>query len=291
MGNDVDNLVRAGVLVTSLAMLAVAAILARPLALRVCRTQAVAFACLATTLPILAVTRLVQLDEWRYGFVPSNMLDWLGHWDSAHVIAPQNPQWTLNVLLFVPAGAVLTTVIRRAGVVAGALAAGALLIEALQGLTSRGAPDTADLFANALGGGLGVLIGSIVNGATGNLHWSRRAAIAGTVVLGTVAFGTVVTLALLADHHRTELRHRLEQRFSSTRWDDLPSPSGADSNIVEWLVTAGVREDSIVYGDRSVDVRYAIRYYGFERCVFVVLSDDLPQFREGSGDECTVFRG
>jgi hypothetical protein len=161
VGSDVDHLVRVGVLATALAMLVLAAILARPLADRIGRSRPAAFACLATTLPILAVTRLVRLDEWRYRFTPRHLGEWLAHWDATRVVAPLSAQWILNVLLFVPAGAVLTSVMRRPGVVAGALAGATLLIELLQALTSRGAPETADLVANAVGGGLGVLLGLV----------------------------------------------------------------------------------------------------------------------------------
>jgi VanZ like family len=150
----IGSLVDVRVVVVALVLAVVCGLAARPVARKTGATKRSSFVALSALALIAALTlanrgvvvsrnRVVtQLTWWTegWGHLPSNIGD-LG--------------WWMNVLLFVPAGALWTFVTGKAAPTVVSLAIASFVIETAHATVLSGIGDPADLVANMAGAGLG----------------------------------------------------------------------------------------------------------------------------------------
>jgi glycopeptide antibiotics resistance protein len=140
-------------------MLVFSSAVAIPVARRTARPWwqvVLAFASVAAILAVTLVGRVRKLSPFNIG---RWSVDWLHDGDLWRHAFDIDRGWLLNVALFVPAGAVITYVTRRPSMAFFGLVVGSLAIELVQRRYGLGAADPADLLANTIGAGIGVLIG------------------------------------------------------------------------------------------------------------------------------------
>jgi hypothetical protein len=172
---ELGHLGASGLTLTLGPMLLVALLVARPVARR-CGTSAVVAACAIGSVGlVLALTLGARaIDGVREPAVA--WTPWFGDAVMRRRILTPDPDWMLNVALFVPAGASLTALTRRAGLVVVALLGLSIGVEVLQRLTEVGLPDPADVVANTIGAalGAGLAVASDRTRAGGNTKRSSR---------------------------------------------------------------------------------------------------------------------
>ncbi len=253
---------------------------------------------LLVTMPIFAVTLFDRPGTLRDASVADGLTWWTRGWDEVPDLARGDAGWKLNVILFVPAGAAWTWLVRRPGLVVAAAAVGSFLIETVQAVTYLGAPDPGDLVANASGAAIGAAPVAV---------WLRRrhpgetrpadrrvvaASIIGLALVVAIGVGFVQSRANVA---RNELRAELESALAGITIADVDAMfvayESGGSNPFESLVS--VRPDWWVHVGDGVPLtaRYPIEFFGAHRCVFVTFSDGPPEFRNEKGSVCTRFLG
>jgi VanZ like family len=287
---------------------AVSVVVAPPVARRFRLTRGAAYAGALSTIAILSIT-LFDRSGLAIGFDLGRALTW---WttqrESVIDVARSEPQWFLNVALFVPAAVVWTVVTKRPIRVAALLAAYSFGIETLQGLTGYGAADVTDLAANALGAALGALGAAIVLRSLRTLlpdvtkpdpdeldqsrltpGWVAGSLLATSMLIGVVFFGVQAVVA----RRQTQLRHEVERVFAGLTIGDINEIRNPNAvGLSPFFDLVSVRPDSYQFFDdeRPVEVRYPVDFLGAYRCVFVTFSNASPVFDNGSGQECTEDR-
>lgn len=112
---------------------------------------------------ILAVTlggRMLKLTNWGRSEVT---LSWLFDGGSWRRVLETDRTWALNALLFVPAGCLLTMIVRRAWVAVVSMLALSFLIEVVQRSTRLGVADVSDLVANIIGAAAGSAVAVVIH--------------------------------------------------------------------------------------------------------------------------------
>ena len=301
----VSRLLALGVLPVIAALVALSGFASAPLARRLQRDRRHVAVCLAVTAPIIAVTLL--RDGWPRGFADDISLTvtwWLQGWGDVANDLVTFSEATLNVLLFVPAGAAWAAMTRRYGRTLAALAASSFVIETVQALFGLGAPDTTDLVANTLGAAIGVGLGVVGVAVWRRTKWSLLGpsvqsrscgvlfATAAGVLVAVVA--AVLIVQWRADAARDDLLSELRRTYDGTTLRDMDAVfQDSDGSYQQFLDRNSVRPDSQRSGasPRRTEVRYATMYFGFSRCVFVTWTNDGVSFRSDEGDACTDFLG
>lgn len=301
-----SSIVDAGTLIVLLASVLVAVVLAVPFAARWRTSRRLATLSFFAVGAILAATirahdvALLATDPGALlacaGCSPFAWITDAALWARA---ARVDAGWLLNVVLFVPAGFLFVLATRRPWRVLVGLVALSLLIEVVQDLLRLGAPDPADLIANALGAGLGVGAGGLAKrvapgrfGVDADARTSRRRFAGGVAIV--VALVTLGWLGIQvgADLRRDELAADLETAFASTTAPDIEATlareGGADALFAStstWPMYLGRVGDSDEF-----EGFYATQFFGAHRCVTIRWSADGFTLRDGSGDTCTTFR-
>ncbi len=248
------------------------------------------FVAFATLAPILAVT--LFRGEVSLGFNPGGLTDWSGS-DLASLSRDPlaSSQFSLNVMLFVPAGGAWTWLTKRPGRTLGALVAGSFALECVQAVTAAGANDLIDLVSNSLGSlvgtGTALIVISIVGGRVRSLSTARRLQLIGASLVAVV----LVTVGWFAgaSQRQSNTRSAVIQRFDGI---DLASIQEEIESDFDAVVTAvpGVRGDYFLLDD-SVELRYPATFFGLHRCVYATWTGDEMAIRNASGDDCTRFLG
>ncbi len=279
-------------------LLLLSLILARPLARRFGTTSLLAAAALVSIASILAVTLGQRAVDFGAGFGRFS-LTWLvdlGLWSNAFEISSG---WRWNLALFVPAGFFLTLAVGRPFRVFLGLLGLSLAIEISQGIGSLGAQDPADLLANGIGAAVGASLGTLLLSVLpGSSQWGSGRATsprflavgaAAVVLLGTIGwFG----LGFGADGRRDDLAAELARTFAGTTSTDIASKLETTDGYNALLETTSVWPSYLgqVGETDAFEARYPVAFFGFHRCVFVRWTTEGTALRNGSGDECTVFR-
>lgn len=283
--------VRGGQVLAGAVLLILTAI-AASLASRSERCRVSAGRLILLTVPIVLIVSVTLL---RVGFGAvqlSGVLDWSSDGWQRISYGPYGSQVVLNVLLFVPAGVAWAYVSRRPVTVIVGLCGLSVLVELLQGLAGVGAPDIADVLANALGAMIGAvlgeLIGLVVNVFDRRLPVTRR--------LGTLAFGVILILVLAsmailfgADQRQERTAATLRVMFGDSSIDDLKRWDKAGDLEEKVFFPSGlsvVAEGMIGPNDREVTLRYPANFFGARRCVLVTWQVDDAVIREEAGDVC-----
>lgn len=298
MGRVVSQLADGRLVAGIVATLVVAFVVSIAAARRFDRPLSRILPVLVVTLPILAVTLFDRQGTLRQASVADGLTWWLHGWSDVPDLARGDAGWRLNVILFVPAGAAWTWLVRRPGRVVAGLAAASFVIETVQAITYLGAPDPGDLVANSLGAAVGAAPVAV---------WLRRrhpqdvqavdrrvvlATLVGLVVMAAVGIGFVQTRA---NAGRNDLRRELDDAFATTTIDDIDAMfidvEDGRANPFESLVS--VRPDWWVHsgGGTPMTARYPIEFFGAHRCVFVTFSAEPAVFRNEKGSVCTRYLG
>ena len=250
------------------------------------------FASLASVCLIIAVTLL------RSGWPRQISLGMLTDWSTTGLERLRSDpfgssQFILNLVLFVPAGALWTWMTRRPAVVAAALVGVSLLIESSQAITGLGAPDVADLFANSIGALVGVgttVLFAVVRPRAETTMSPRKQALVAIAVLGLGAIGLAL-MVVGADRHQQSLRRELQSAFAGTTKADIDRWNADGTMLQEVFDAVSVFADGTQYSPNEVKVRYPAPFFGLHRCVFVIWIPATVKFELGSGDACTEFLG
>ncbi|MDP2290595.1 MAG: VanZ family protein [Actinomycetota bacterium] len=199
-------------------------------------------------------------------------------------------QFLLNIVLFVPAGAVWTWLIGRPLLVLGGLAAFSMVVEAVQAVAHVGSPDVADLLANTVGAGLGVAAAVILRRVVGNrgrtLSPRSQMIVAGVVV--TVAVLSMAGWFVSAARAQEQLARELRDAFEGTHRSSIETWLADDPGSV-FGAAPGHYSTGIRRSDDRLEIRYPTDFFGLSRCVFVVWSADGVDTRPESGRDCTDF--
>ena len=256
-------------------------------------SRALATSALASLGLILAVTLGVRADG---AGLTGPSLAWLADGSMWSQSINSGTEWWLNLLLFLPAGFLLTRSFRRPLLVALALAATSLVIEVVQSV-GLGAPDPADLAANSLGAGAGALGASLVSLIPSSRLGGGRKGIVSGRRLANCLLILVLTFALawtgaiqIVDSRQRQLTSDVRKTFAGTTAADIAVRINSD---YEGLLSAtSVRPTYFgrVGNADQYEARYPIVFLGLDRCVFIRWSRPGFTVRMGSGDECTVFR-
>jgi hypothetical protein len=207
--------------------------------------------------------------------------------------------WLLNVALFVPAGLFATLATRRPWRVLVALVGLSLLIEVVQDLTYLGAPDPADLLANALGAALGVIVASGYLSLAARLRPSDATAPPSSRALfvGMAAIAMLVGLAWLgvqvgADMRQAALRAELQTVFAGTTSTDMARRIATDDGFTGLLAAVTTRPGYLgrVGETDQFEARYTAQFFGAYRCVYIRWTTAGLALRDASGHECAEFR-
>lgn len=250
------------------------------------------FASLASVSLIVAVTLL------RSGWPQQVSLGRVADWSTTSLERLrsdpfESSQFILNVVLFVPAGAVWTWMTKRPAAVAAALVGVSVLIESVQAITGLGAPDVADLLANSIGALVGVcasaLLARVRPRAEGTLSPRKQA----TVAVAVLSLGAVGLALMLvgADRHQHSLRRELRTAFAGTTKADIDRWNADGTMLKEVFDAVSAFADGTTYSPDEVKVRYPAPFFGLHRCVFVIWTPTAVEFKLGSGDACTDFLG
>ncbi len=301
----VTDLVDAGVLLVFVPLLFVAAVLAGPVARRIGSSRLLAWLALVSIAGILAATLrerdlLAQLSDAGptscAGCVPFGWLTDPRLWSRAARI---DSAWLLNVALFIPAGLLVTLASRRPGRVLVAMAGLALSIEVIQDLARLGSPDPADLVANSVGAAIGVGLGiaALRVRPARIAHQpdpttSRRAEVA--FIVGAITIVTLgwLGLSLGADARLDSLRQELTEAFAGSTASNMEARLASTEGFDETLASVSVRPSYLgrVGASEQFEGRYATQFFGLWRCAYIRWTADGFELRDGSGDECSVFR-
>ena len=291
MSQDFNSIAATGAVPALLVLLVIAGVVSVFVARRGGERSAFEwFVAFATLAPILAVTLL--RGEVSLGFNPGGLTDWSGS-DLAGLSRDPlaSSQFLLNVMLFVPAGAVWTWLTKRPGRTLGALVAGSFAIECVQAVTGAGGNDPIDLVSNSLGSlvgtGTALIVISIAGGRVRSLSTARRLQLIGASLVAVV----LVTVGWFAgaSQRQSNTRSAVIERFDGI---DLASIQEEIESDFDAVVTAvpGVRGDYFLLDD-SVELRYPATFFGLHRCVYATWTGGAMAIRNASGDDCTRFLG
>jgi hypothetical protein len=193
---------------------------------------------------------------------------------------------TLNILLFVPAGILLSLKYRRPWLAVSLLGVLSLLIELAQGLFGLGNPDASDLVSNLLGALLGAQVASIALCFTR----FRNPTILGTAVGVTFAITACIAAANpLAGLRERGVEHQLLDRFSGTtlanyrRWDETNV-----LNSTAFQVDRLSSDGSTISADQAT-VRFPVNTFGIRRCVLAIWTAPGFHVQRESGTPCAEF--
>jgi hypothetical protein len=269
------------------------AVLVRPLAGRLEASRVLVAAALVASGFIIVLTApftnpsvLVHLDEvWQWDRVrtwPSNGLLDLAFVDLGF-------EGWLNVVLFVPAGFLWSVIVRRWWAVFAALVMYAIVVETIQaGLLVRVA-DVRDVYANALGAGLGVLAAFL-------RHTMSRQPVRGLTVSAGLVLGfslVVVTgnhwLSGGADRAQSELLSAVQEAFRDSTSRDVLNATD-NGGYLEFGSRPGVAPDYLGEVEPGViEARYRIDSQERPRCVMATWTQRSVDYRADAGDRCRRF--
>ena len=166
-------------------------------------------------------------------------------------------------------------------------------------MTFLGQPDPADLVANSLGAAIGVVIGMgtlLVSPRFGS-HEGAMAPTRRGLVLGLGAICLLVGLGwagqqLGADQRRDALRHELQDRFAGSTSTDIAARLATEEGFSELLAGVTTRPTYLAQVGETdqFEGRYSVQFFGSYRCVFIRWTTAGFTLRDGSGEECSVFR-
>ena len=229
------------------------------------------------------------------GFHFGSVLDWSGQgWDRLSY-DPFTSQTVLNAALFFPAGAIYAFALRSLARVALGLIALSFAVECLQGLTTAGVPDPADLIANSVGGAIGALTGyalAVIFLAATRQEVNLPSAL---VRLGcALVAGTMVVplLHVAADRRQEQLVEKLRGLFEHSSleqylaWQADDAGGGLDAHVFRPSVLGPAGTDGAVRTSSSVLQRYPASFFGVERCVLVTWQPGHTTIQPESGEVC-----
>lgn len=289
--------VDAGVLVVFVPLLACAVALSSPTARRIgCRRWLAGLALvslagvLAVTLGVRAVNGGGRFANPRLGWITDREL-WASSLDTG-------AGWWLNVVLFVPAGVFIGAATRRARWTLVGLVGLSVLIEVVQSLGLLGAADPADVVANSIGAAIGCFLSipfrRLVLLDEGPERRSARLRIALLGAAGVIAVGGLGWLVIVAgaDARRDSLTNELREAFAGTTSVEIEVKLENADGFEEMLSATSVRPGYLgrVGDTDEFEGRWSTEFFGLHRCVFVRRAPTGVTMRDGSGDECTVFR-
>jgi hypothetical protein len=245
------------------------------------------FLALASLSGIVAVT--LFRTGMRPSFSPSGALDWAGDGIGRFVDElGSDSEITLNALLFVPAGAVLTFRLRRPIPVLSFLALLSLAIELVQGLLELGNPDVTDLLSNTLGAFAGASFATVALCLTKHRNASLVWTAAGAIGLAVLATAAAVPLAKI---RQGDVEHELTDAFRGTtlvdyrRWEDT-------GELPDRVFSVDRRfSDGATSGPDSAVVRFPASTLGVLQCVYATWTAHGFEIRPESGGRCTTFMG
>jgi glycopeptide antibiotics resistance protein len=196
--------------------------------------------------------------------------------------SPSASQVLANIVLFAPAGLVLT-VLTRAPLVSWMVMAGtAALMEVAQAITAVGVADVADLLANTVGATVGVATGALVLLLDRNAE-DRRAPVRFLLVLLVVLAVAAVTMPWAAQERQDRLAQDLADRFAGTDLDVYRQWERDDRLYEEVFDVAGVFADGTSDSGGSVTVRHPASFFLSRRCVLLTWSPDGVDLTRASG--------
>ena len=288
--------VDAGVLVVFLPLLACALALSARTARRIGCGRLLAGLALASVAGILAVTLGVRAINGGGGFGNAS-LGWVTDGDLWANSLDNGAGWWLNVALFVPAGLFVSAATRRARWSLVGLIGLSVLIEAVQSLGLLGAADPADLAANSIGAAIGCCLSIPVRRLVLLDEGGERRSVTFRVVLvgvaGVIAVGVMGWLSIVAgaDARRDSLANELREAFAGTTAVEIEAKLDSADGFEQMLSATSVRPGYLgrVGDTAEFEGRWSTEFFGLQRCVFVRWTVTGMAFRNGSGDECTIF--
>ena len=243
---------------------------------------------------LLIVDATLFRDSALPTFSPAGVLHWShGGWTRLSY-DPWSSQVVENVALFAPAGFAWNLLRRRGLIVWIGLTGMSLLIETIQGLTGLGAPDVADLLANAAGAAVGVFLAGLVLAAAA-LRRGRRPNLRAIAVRAALIVAAAILGFTFATHgaaaRQARLEHELVRLYSSSSLQQFKRWERSGRLPQEVFARTSVSSDGASYGAGVVTIRYPASFFGIERCVFATWQTLGFAVRRGSGRECTTFLG
>ena len=303
MRDMVERLVDERIWITLAVCAVVAAGLAVPVGRRLGISAAAAFAGLITTLPVLAITVLSRVDSAASGGAAGGLVHgaqrtidrwtWFDHgWDGIFHSALNDPGWILNVLLFVPAGAVWAIATGWSFPVWVWLTIASFVVETIQSVSGRGIGQVADLVANSLGAAIGVLLGVVVfRTFDGVVQAGRRhpwwvALIAVTMVV--IGYALVL---ITVDSRNDRLLHEVTTAFDGYTSREILRYLDDDQQYMsraefEHKVSTPPASITVDRAAATVVVRYAVTAFGLQRCSIARFDAQGAQFSRASGSDC-----
>lgn len=288
--------VDAGVLVVFVPLLACAVALSAPTARRIGCGRLLAGLALASVAGILAITLGVRAVNGGGGFGNAS-LGWVTDGDLWASSLDTGAGWWLNVALFVPAGLLVSAATRRARWTLVGLIGLSVLIEVVQSLGLLGAADPADLVANSIGAAIGCCLSIparrlvLLDEATARRSVTFKMVLLG--VAGVIAVGGMGWLGIVggADARRDSLANELREAFAGTTSVEIEAKLDSADGFEQMLSATSVRPGYLgrVGDTGEFEGRWSTEFFGLHRCVFVRWTLTGMAFREGSGDECTIF--
>lgn len=306
ISRPVTQLIDAGALVVFVPSLLLAVLLSGPFARRWGTSRWLTALALASVAGIIAATlRERDLLLWSEDIgailacVGCDRFGWLTDADLWSGVTQVQVGWLLNVALFVPAGILLTLASGRPRRVLVGLIGLSFAIEVIQDLTFLGAPDPADLVANALGAVIGVSFAVFArylsrrwSGGSTQTSLSRRAMVMRlAVVVAVVAVGWL-GLQAGADVRRDTLRNEIQTAFAGTAASDVDAKMASESGFDELLDAITTRPMYLgrVGESDQFEALYTSQFFGSYRCVTIRWDANGFSLSDGAGDTCTVFR-
>lgn len=199
-------------------------------------------------------------------------------------------QLLLNILLFVPAGLLLTVATRRPWPVLGALGGLSVAIELIQAVTGLGAYDVADIVANfagaAIGVGTAVLAGWVTEGIAGRdvsrRRWRRRG-----IAIVVAAVCALLLPIVGASQRQAALMDEASTHFEGTTLADVERWERAGELDRVWRGVPSSYSDGFVIDAESATARYPARFLGRPTCVLVTWHEAQVDVRPATGTVCS----
>lgn len=245
----------------------------------------------AITLPIAAILSFTLVrGGWPTDIDPRRGFTWapFGWMRFSTEIGTSQEIW-FNVVLFVPAALLLTTVAAQRPLrILVALAALSAAVEVIQGTLQIGSPDLSDVLANSLGSLIGVLLGS----AAAYLgKWTTRPSrsdLAVLVVLSAVLIASIPLGAALRQH---QFEKQAMQRFRGQTLEEYQEWAANDELETRVFSMGGTFSSGAYERKGMVVVRYPTSFMGITQCVTVTWTVEGNSVAGKSGNACTTFLG
>jgi VanZ like family len=287
----------AGVLVVFVPLLVCAVALSGPTARRIGCRRSLAGLALVALAGILAVTLGVRAVNGGGGFGNASF-GWVTDGDLWANSLDTGAGWWLNVALFVPAGVFVSAATRRARWTLVGLIGLSALIEVVQSHGLLGAGDPADLVANSIGAAIGCCLSIPVRRLVFHDEGPGRRSVPFKMVLlsaaGVIAVGGMGWLGVVAgaDARRDSLANELREAFAGMTSVEIEAKLDSADGFEEMLSATSVRPGYLgrVGDTDEFEGRWSTEFFGLHRCVFVRWTPTGVAMRDGSGDECTIFR-